>query len=229
MTDFPADVALIVLCAGLGIAAGLAAEKCARRLLPELHTAYLPRDGFVVAAVTGILFGAMAWRFGLTWPLPAYLFLAVAGVVLSRIDLQHQLLPNAIVFPSLLIAPALLFLDAAMEGRWGNLLLGAIGAAVMFVIYLILATISPRGLGMGDVKLSAVLGFYLAYLSMGLLVLGMFLGFVVGAVTGGALVIAGLAGRKSSVPFGPSMIAGALLAIVFGTGLGQLLLPTMFP
>ncbi|MEO6529865.1 MAG: A24 family peptidase [Specibacter sp.] len=213
----------------MGIAAGLAAEKCARRLLPELHTAYRPRDGFVVAAVTGVLFGAMAWRFGLSWLLPAYLFLAVAGVVLSRIDLQHQLLPNAIVFPSLLIAPALLFLDAAMEGRWGNLLLGAIGAAVMFVIYLILAIISPRGLGMGDVKLSAVLGFYLAYLSMGLLVLGMFLGFVVGAVTGGALVIAGLAGRKSSVPFGPSMIAGALLAIVFGSGLGHLLLPTMFP
>lgn len=218
-----------MLCAVAGVAAGLAGELIARRRLPELHLGYVRRDGLVVAAASGILCAAMAWRFGLSWLLPAFLFLAVAGVVLSRIDLRHKMLPNALVYPALLIAPALLLLDAAMHGRWGNLLLAVVGAAVMFSLYLMLALISPRGLGMGDVKYSAVLGFYLGYLSMGLLVLGMFLGFVVGAVTGGVLVIAGLAGRKSSVPFGPSMLAGALLAILFGARIGGVLLPSLFP
>lgn len=229
MNEYPASLSLIVVCTVLGVFAGLAADKGARRLLPELHAVYRRRDVWAVAAITGVLFGAMAWRFGLSWTLPAFLFLAAAAVVLSRIDLAHKLLPNAIVFPSFLVALALLLIDAAAQGRWGNLLLGLVGAAVMFVIYLILAIISPHGMGMGDVKLSTVLGLYLGYLSVGPLVLGMFLGFVVGAVTGGVLVIAGLAGRKSTVPFGPSMIAGALLAVLFGTQLGQLLLPSLFP
>ncbi|WP_427019321.1 prepilin peptidase (plasmid) [Pseudarthrobacter sp. P1] len=226
-TEYPASVAAIVLCAAAGLLAGLAAEKAARRLLPELHVGHLRSNGLAVAATTGVLFGAMAWQFGLSWTLPALLYLAVAGVVLSRIDLQHRLLPNALVFPSFLVGLALLFVDAAAQGRWGNLVLGAAGVAVMFVVYLILALISPRGLGMGDVKHSAVLGLYLVYLALEPLMLGMFLGFLVGAVTGGVLVIAGLAGRRTAVPFGPSMVSGAILAVLFGQEIGHFMLPAL--
>ncbi|WP_104091196.1 A24 family peptidase [Arthrobacter sp. GMC3] len=228
MSEYHASFSLIVIFAILGVCAGLAADKGARRLLPELHGQYRLRDAVAASAVTGVLFGGMVWRFGVSWTLPAFLFLAVAGVVLSRIDLAHKLLPNAIVLPSFLVALVLLLVDAAANGRWGNMLLALAGSGVMFVIYLVLAIISPRGMGMGDVKLSAVLGLYLGYLSVGPLVLGMFLGFVVGAVTGGVLVIAGLAGRKSAVPFGPSMVAGALLAVLFGAELGRVLLPALF-
>lgn len=228
MPEFTAEPALILLCTVLGVAAGLSAEKVAQKLLPELHTEYQRRTGFLVAAIAGVLSGAMAWRFGPDWLLPAFLFLVVTGVVLSRIDLQHQLLPNILVIPSLLMAFVLLLMDAAASARWGNLLLGLLGSAVMFAIYLVLAIISPRSLGMGDVKLAAVLGFYLGYLSMGLLVLGMVLGFVVLAVTGGALVIVGLAGRKSSVPFGPAMVSGTFIAILFGSGIGRVVLPSLF-
>lgn len=228
MSPSLASVAFIVLCAAAGVFAGLAAERAARRLLPELHSGYKRQHGVAVAATTGILFGAMAWRFGVSWTLPAFLFLSVAGVVLSRIDLQHKLLPNAIVFPSFLVALVLLLVDTSLQFRWGNLALAGAGAAVMFLIYLLLAIISPRGLGMGDVKFSAVLGLYLGYLSMGPLVLGMLLGFLVGAVTGGVLIITGLAGRRSSVPFGPSMFSGAVLAVLFGQEIGSLLLPSLF-
>jgi leader peptidase (prepilin peptidase)/N-methyltransferase len=149
--------------------------------------------------------------------------------VLSRIDLQHKLLPNKIVVPTLGIGLALLLLDAGMNLRWGNLLVAAIGCAVTFVIYLILALISPRGMGMGDVKLSAPLGLYLGYLSMGHLLLGIALGFIVGAVASVLLVTGGLAGRKSTVPFGPSMFAGCLVAVLWGAEIGRIVLPAVFP
>jgi leader peptidase (prepilin peptidase)/N-methyltransferase len=148
--------------------------------------------------------------------------------VLSRIDLQHKLLPNKIVVPTLGIGLALLLLDAGTNQRWGNLLVAAVGCAVSFVIYLILALISPRGMGMGDVKLSAPLGLYLGYLSVGHLLLGIALGFIVGAVTSVLLVTGGLAGRKSAVPFGPSMFAGCLLAVLWGAEMVQILLPAAF-
>lgn len=77
---------------------------------------------------------------------------------------------------------------------------------------------------MGDVKLSAPLGLYLGYLSIGHLILGIALGFIVGAVTSVLLVTAGFAGRKS-VPFGPSMFAGCLLAVLWGAEMGRILLP----
>ena len=227
--SYTGNAVLIVLCMVIGLIAGAAAERVARRRLPELHRNYVKSDGVAVAITSAVLFGAVAWRFGLSWMLPAFLFLAVAGTVLSRIDLRHRLLPNALVFPAFLAGSILLAVAAAAQGGWANLLLAAIGAVTMFTIYLVLAIISPRGLGMGDVKFSGVLGFYLGYLSMGSLVLGMFLGFVGGAVTGGVLVIAGFAGRKTAVPFGPSMFAGAMLTILFGEQLGRLLLPSMFP
>jgi leader peptidase (prepilin peptidase)/N-methyltransferase len=82
---------------------------------------------------------------------------------------------------------------------------------------------------MGDVKLSAPLGLYLGYLSMGHLLLGIALGFIVGAVTSVLLVTGGLAGRKSTVPFGPSMFAGCLVAVLWGAEIGRIVLPAVFP
>jgi leader peptidase (prepilin peptidase)/N-methyltransferase len=170
----------------------------------------------------------MAWRFGWSWVLPAFMFLCAAGLVLSRVDLQHKLLPNRMVVPTLGIGLLLLLLDAATNQRWGNLLVAGIGCAASFVIYLILALISPRGMGMGDVKLSAPLGLYLGYLSIGHLILGIALGFIVGAVASVALVTTGIAGRKTSVPFGPSMFLGCVVAVLWGTEMGQIILPSVF-
>jgi leader peptidase (prepilin peptidase)/N-methyltransferase len=225
----PPAALLVIACALLGLAVAPAVLLVTRRLLPDIELGHVRWHAVAGAIATGVLFGAMAWRFGWSWALPAYLFLCAAGLVLSRIDLQHKLLPNKIVVPTLGIGLALLLLDAGMNLRWGNLLVAAIGCAVTFVIYLILALISPRGMGMGDVKLSAPLGLYLGYLSMGHLLLGIALGFIVGAVTSVLLVTGGLAGRKSTVPFGPSMFAGCLVAVLWGAEIGRMVLPAVFP
>lgn len=224
----PPTALLVTACTLLGLAAAPVALSVTRRLLPGIELGHVRWHGAAGAVATSVLFGAMAWRFGWSWALPAFLFLCAAGLVLSRIDLQHKLLPNRMVVPTLGIGLALLLLDAGMNQRWGNLLVAAIGCAVTFVIYLILALISPRGMGMGDVKLSAPLGLYLGYLSIGHLILGIALGFIVGAVTSVILVTGGIAGRKTSVPFGPSMFTGCVLAVLWGTDIGRILLPSVF-
>jgi len=228
VTELPLASLLILLCAVLGLIVAPLALAVARRLLPAVELGRVRWHSTVGTIATATLCGAMAWRFGWSWALPAFLFLCAAGVVLSRIDLQHKLLPNKLVVPTLGIGIALLLVDAGLNQRWGNLLAAAIGCAVTFVIYLILALISPRGMGMGDVKLSAPLGLYLGYLSVGHLILGSALGFIVGAVTSVLLVTAGIAGRKTSVPFGPSMFLGCVVVVLWGAEVGRWLLPAVF-
>ncbi|WP_309970594.1 A24 family peptidase [Arthrobacter oryzae] len=219
---------LVILCALLGLAVAPVALHITRRLLPTLELGRSRWQSLVSFSLTAFLFAAMAWRFGWSWVLPAFFFLSATGLVLSWIDLQHKLLPNKVVLPSLGIGFVLLLLDAGMNQRWGNLLAAVIGCAVTFVIYLILALISPRGMGMGDVKLSAPLGMYLGYLSAGHLILGIVLGFIAGAVTSVLLVTSGLAGRKTVLPFGPSMFLGCVLTVLWGVELGRIIMPTVF-
>ena len=170
----------------------------------------------LLMGVTAALFVLISAVFGPTWSLPAYLFLAAVAVVLTVIDLRHHLLPNSLVLPSLWMGFLLLALAAAGEGAWGALLRAVLGALALFAVYLVLALVSPAGLGMGDVKLAAVLGLFLGYQGWGALFVGALLASVVGAVVGLAVLALRRGGLRSDVPFGPSMLAGALVAVAWG-------------
>jgi leader peptidase (prepilin peptidase)/N-methyltransferase len=150
------------------------------------------------------------------WDLLAFLPFLWVLVALSLIDLETKLLPNRIVYPSVVVGIALLAITAALGpglDAWIRALGGMVaGAGAFFVI----ALISPAGMGMGDVKLAGLIGLYLGYLSWGRVFLGFFLSFLIGAVVGIALMIAGKAGRKTQVPFGPFMALGAILATLYG-------------
>jgi leader peptidase (prepilin peptidase) / N-methyltransferase len=167
----------------------------------------------LVEVATGALFALMVLRFGLAWELPAYLYLAAIAVALALIDVDVHRLPNAIVLPSYPVAAVLLLLPAVVEGRWDDVLGAAAGGVILFAFYFLLAFIYPAGMGFGDVKLAGVLGAYLGWLSWGALGVGAFLGFLLGGVLGALLMAVGRAGRKSKIPFGPFMLAGALIAI----------------
>ena len=90
------------------------------------------------------------------------------------------------------------------------------GAAGLFAFYLILALVKPGGMGFGDVKLAAVLGLYLGFLGWGNLLVGAFAAFLFGGVFGLLLMLAHRAGRKTAIPFGPWMIAGAWVGVFAG-------------
>jgi leader peptidase (prepilin peptidase)/N-methyltransferase len=97
----------------------------------------------------------------------------------------------------------------------------------LYGFYFVLALIYPRGMGFGDVKLAGVLGLYLGWLGWAEVVAGAFLGFLFGGVVGGVLLLVRRAGRKSMIPFGPFMLAGALVAIIWGGALADLYLDTV--
>lgn len=145
--------------------------------------------------------------------LPAYLCFTAIGVALAMIDLDTRRLPNAIVLPSYPVLAVLLTGSALWQGQWWPLARAGIGAAALFGFYLLLVMAYPKGMGWGDVKLAGLLGAVLGYLSWAALVVGAFAGFVLGAVLGVAVLLARQGDRKTALPFGPFMIAGALLAI----------------
>ena len=170
-----------------------------------------------IEILTSVLFGLAAWRIRPSTDLIAYLPLLWVLVVLSFIDLEHKLLPNRIVVPSFIAGVVLLGIAVAVGppglGAWVRALSGA---AAGFGTFFILALISPRGMGMGDVKLSAVLGLALAYLGWPRLLVGFFISFAAGAVGGILLIAARRAGMKSEVPFGPYLALGTIVTVLFG-------------
>jgi leader peptidase (prepilin peptidase)/N-methyltransferase len=178
----------------------------------------------LVEAGTALLFVVLTVRIGFEPELVAFLYLGAIGVALALIDLDVKRLPNVIVLPSYLVAGALLTIAALVGGEWDALLRATIGMAALYGFYFLLALVYPAGMGFGDVKLAGVLGLYLGWLGWSELVSGAFLGFLFGGVVGGALMAFRRAGRKSTIPFGPFMLVGALVAIVWGGALGDLYL-----
>ena len=166
------------------------------------------------AAITALTFAALALRFGLTWILPALLVFAASATVLSLVDLAERRLPNAVTFPTLAAVAVLLVPASWAAGSWMALAWALAGSAAMFAVYFVLALISPSSMGMGDVKLALLIGLVLGWFGLSTWLIGLLAAFVVG----GVVSLIALALRKvtlrGSIPFGPSMLAGALLALV---------------
>lgn len=167
----------------------------------------------LIELTTCALFVLLTLRLGAVAALPAYLYFAAAGVALAVIDLDTRRLPNAIVLPSYPVLAVLLTGSALWQRDWWPLARAGIGALALLGFYLLLVLAYPKGMGWGDVKLAGLLGAALGYLSWAALIIGAFAGFFLGAVAGIALILARGGTRKTAVPFGPFMIAGALLAV----------------
>jgi leader peptidase (prepilin peptidase)/N-methyltransferase len=167
----------------------------------------------LVELATAALFVAVTARFGLTPVLPAYLYLAAIAVALAAIDLDVHRLPDRIVLPSYLAGGLLLVPAAVAHADWRPAARGLLAMAVLFLLYFGLALLYRGGMGFGDVKLAGLLGLHLGWLGWGAVWFGTLAGFLLGGLAGGALLVARRAGRKSAIPFGPPMLAGALLAV----------------
>lgn len=183
----------------------------------------------IVEAITGALFALVAWLTlaTSTAPLPAtyavlvaFLYFAAISVVLALIDLDTHRLPNAIVLPSYVVAGVVLSAACVLGADWVRLITAATGGAILYAFYFVIRLIRPDGMGGGDVKLAGVVGIYLGWLGWGALAVGAFSAFVLGGLFGLALIAVRRAGRRSAIPFGPWMLAGAWVGIFMGQALG---------
>jgi leader peptidase (prepilin peptidase)/N-methyltransferase len=173
----------------------------------------------IVELASGVLFVAMALRFGLDWVLPGYLLLVWALLCLSLIDAATRRLPNAI---TLKLAPALVVLiggGALLNGEPEAAVRAALGGLAAFLALLLLALIYPPGMGFGDVKLAPSLGVALGYLGWGHVILGIFGGFLLGGVVSLFLLGLKLRTRKDMLPFGPYLALSTLIVVLWGTEL----------
>jgi leader peptidase (prepilin peptidase) / N-methyltransferase len=148
--------------------------------------------------------------------LVAFLYLAAISIALSFIDIEHHRLPNAIVLPSYAVGIILLGTSSLLVGDYAALLRAGVGLAAMAVVYFALSLIWRGGMGLGDVKLAGVLGLYLGYSGWAALAVGSISAFFFGGIFGVVLILLRKTTRKSGIPFGPWMLLGAWVGILFG-------------
>jgi leader peptidase (prepilin peptidase)/N-methyltransferase len=127
---------------------------------------------------------------------------------MTAIDLQYQMIPDAITLPGIPIG--LLMNLATGRMSWIESSLGIlVGGGLFFVIIVA----SRGGMGGGDLKLGAMLG---AFLGWKALVFGLFIAIVLGGAIGAVLLLTGRRGRKDPIPFGPFLAAGGAMALFWG-------------
>lgn len=173
----------------------------------------LPWKVALAAAPVGALVG---WRLGLTWPLLTWAVVVPMGVGLAVVDWRTRLLPTRIIWPAYGVTLVAVTVGALATLDWRALAWSLLGSFVGFALYYLLWFLSPRSLGFGDVRLSALLGLALAQLGPGELAVGLYAGFLLGGVIGLGMRLTGALSRQQHLPFGPFMIAGAIVGVLWG-------------
>ncbi len=161
----------------------------------------------LVELLTAFMFVVLLWRFPGFDFFPQAFFYSVLLVVFF-IDLDHQVIPNRLVIVLLVLALAVQVFRPVLP--WGNALLGMLAGGGLL---LLLAVVSRGGMGGGDVKLMAALGFWYGWQQTLLL---LFVAFVAGGLTGIFLLAAGIKKRKDPVPFGPFLVMAAVVVGLWG-------------
>ncbi|WP_447984785.1 prepilin peptidase [Nitrospira sp. Nam74] len=166
----------------------------------------------IVEAVNGLAYGLILWYFGVGWQSVIYAALFSALLVVSYIDLDHQIIPDVITLPGIglgvLAAVTVLpvgFLDSVL-----GLLLG--GGVLLGLAWISPYLFGKEGMGGGDIKLLAMIGAFLGWKPV---VLTMLIGAIVGAVVGVTLITLKVLRRDQYLPFGPFLALGAIVSMFF--------------
>jgi len=166
-----------------------------------------------VEVLTGALAVALFLRLGPTLAFAGYFAFAAALVVITFIDLDHQLIPDVISLPGIvvglafsLVSPLVTPLDAALGVLAG-------GGTLLAVAWLYKTFRGQEGMGGGDIKLLAMIGAFLGWQSI---FVTLFVGSVIGSIIGVGLMLYQRADTKLAIPFGPFLAGGALVYLFWG-------------
>jgi leader peptidase (prepilin peptidase) / N-methyltransferase len=242
LTEYPAmEIYLFIIFVVFGSVVGSFLNVVIDRLPAGQSLAYPPshcpacgkklavKDLFPVfsylQASTGAAFGLLFLYLGLHPQLVIALLYFSALLAITVIDLNHQLILNRIIYPLAIVA---LVVDIAIQGfsmssGWGVLVVpglwnAGIGFAIGLVLFLLIVIASRGGMGLGDVKMAALMGLMLGIPS---LLVGIFLAILSGGIIALILLAFKKKGRKQAIPFGPFLAMGTMLAMLWGPQIWQ--------
>jgi leader peptidase (prepilin peptidase)/N-methyltransferase len=203
----------ILFATAVAAALAVACGPWVRSRVATARSAWLRTPALVALAAAG---GAGATALAPTWPeAVAFVVLALGCALLVAVDLAEQRIPDRILGPAYPAFFAALILAVAVSGEWPRLGRAVAAAVVLCAGYFLLALASPAGLGLGDVKLSGLLGAFLGWLGWSYVLLGTLAAFAIAGSVAAVLVLARRRSRRSDVAFGPSMVLGAAIATVW--------------
>ena len=181
---------------------------------------------------TAALFAFLHWHYGLSWELALITFYCCMFIVLLLIDLEHNILPNKIVYPGMVIALIIAGIGSIFGFEPGYtadrgfrlwIVDVAVGGSIGFVLLLLPAILYQGGMGWGDVKLAALIGLVTGF---PLVLLAMFLAIVSGGLIAGILLLLKVKSRKDAIPFGPFLSLATMITLFWGNNFLNWLIPS---
>jgi len=169
-----------------------------------------------VEALTGLFALSLFAKFGLSEELFVYFAFVSALIVITFIDLEHQIIPDTISIPGIIIGFALSFFVPSMKAL--DSLIGIIlgGGALFAVAEAYYRFAGKEGMGGGDIKLLGMIGAFLGWKGV---IVTLLVGSVSGAIIGSVFMYLTRKGSKHPIPFGPFLAAGAIIYLYFGEAL----------
>ncbi len=190
----------------------------------------IPKRMLWVEVGTGVLFAFLYWHYGFSLELVATAFYCCLFIILMVIDLEHGLILNKVVYPSMAIALLIgaflppskvaypseavtLFFDAFLPQP--GIIQALIGGSIGLGLFLLIVIISRGGMGWGDVKMAALIGVITGYL----IIVALLLAVVLGGLVAGILLLFKVKKRKEGIPFAPFLSLAAIITLLFGTSI----------
>ena len=165
----------------------------------------------------GLASAGMSWAVGMQPILVPHLAMVAVTAILIVTDLDHFRIPNRILYPGTALCLALLVVAVIIERGQGSIVRALAGAGIYFgLLFLVFVAARGEGFGFGDVKLAALIGLFTAFHDYRVLAWALMCTAILGAVPAVVLLAMGK-GRKASIPYGPPLIIGAWVAIIFSS------------
>ena len=210
----------LVVALGCGWFGALCADRVPGRLPLRGARVQWGLRSIAIVVASSALAVLCAWRLGTSSvaEMLVYVVWFAWMVALSAIDLEHMRLPDALVLPGFIVGVAIVSVISVVDGNPARIRYALVGSAASFAVLLAAHLVSPRGMGFGDVKFSAVLGLAVGWRadsvaqSLSLVLWSLLLGFGAGSVLGIALLIARR--RNQPFPFGPFLALGAGITVL---------------
>lgn len=189
----------------------------------------LPIHILLVEIGTGLLFAYLFGRYGINWQLSVLIIYSLLLIILLVTDIEQMLIPNAVTYPAMIlvfiISLAIMLLKVkpswffAMPASgyfmiiYNYLVNSLAGGLTGFILLFLIVLISRGGMGLGDVKLAALIGMMTGF---PIIIVALFIGVFGGGVVAGILLLTKVRGRKDPMPFGPFLCLGGIASLLWG-------------